>query len=209
MVKMLWGKKIGMSQVFSSNAGTVIPVTFVNIGKWHVLQKKTKEHDGYDAIQIGFLRLKYSQKEFNNEWLKKKNKYFSLIKEIYSDNVVNFELGASFIFENTFISGEKVSVTGSSIGRGFQGGVKRYGFKGGRGSHGDKLGRKPGSLSGLRTQGRVFKGKRMPGHMGVETKTIKNITIMEFNSQEGIVILKGSLPGRAGSLIGLKKQVIS
>jgi large subunit ribosomal protein L3 len=102
-------------------------------------------------------------------------------------------------------AGEKVSITGTSIGKGFQGCVKRYGFTGGRGSHGDKLGRKPGSLSGLRTQGRVFKGKRMPGHTGNAMCTISNIEVVDYIPSERIIVIKGSIPGKSGSLVELKK----
>jgi large subunit ribosomal protein L3 len=205
MIRALWGQKIGMSQKFASETSKVIPVTVVNLGKWFCLQRKTTEHDGYEAIQIGLLRNKYVNKDFSNEWIKDKKNVFLFVKEVRCDKEDSFVIGSEFSFENVFSIGDKVSVTGVSIGKGFQGCVKRYGFTGGRGSHGDKLGRRPGSLSGLRTQGRVFKGKRMPGHTGADVCTISNIEVVDYSPSERIVVIKGSIPGKSGSLVQLKK----
>jgi large subunit ribosomal protein L3 len=200
MIKTLWGRKIGMTQKFASN-NKVIPVTVVKIWDWKILQRKTTGHDGYEAIQIGCLRNRYAKLPFTLEWLKNKKKYFLFVREVRCNENDIFEIGSSLLLDNIFSEGEKISVTGKTIGKGFQGCVKRHGFAGGRASHGDKLGRKPGSLSGLRTQGFVSKGKKLPGHDGVETKTISNLKVVEFLPTEGLVIVKGAIPGKSGSLV--------
>jgi large subunit ribosomal protein L3 len=205
MIKALWGQKVGMTQKFASDTSKVIPVTVVNLGKWYCLQRKTTGHDGYEAIQIGCPRKKYINKDFSSDWLADKKNIFMFIREIRCEVEDTFTIGSEISFENILNAGEKVSITGTSIGKGFQGCVKRYGFTGGRGSHGDKLGRKPGSLSGLRTQGRVFKGKRMPGHTGNAMCTISNIEVVDYIPSERIIVIKGSIPGKSGSLVELKK----
>lgn len=206
MIKKLWGKKIGMTQVFSTNdQNKLIPVTAVDLGVWKILQRKTVFHDGYDAIQVGSLRQKYVKLPFSLEWLKNKKRYFLFVKEIECFTEDSFEVGADISFDDFCKIGQSVAVTGTTIGKGFQGCVKRYGFTGGRGSHGDKLGRKPGSLSGLRTQGRVFKGKRMPGHMGDAQRTILGLKIVQYLPEEKVVLISGPIPGKSGSLVLLAK----
>jgi large subunit ribosomal protein L3 len=205
MMFMLWGRKIGMTQKFAPDTHKVIPVTVIDLCKWKILQRKTTEHDGYDAIQVGCLRNKYIKKEFNLDWIKSKKKYFLFIKEIRCEINDIFEIGSDLKVENVFTSGDHISVTGKTIGKGFQGVVKRYGFTGGRASHGSKLGRKPGSLGGLRKQGIVFKGKKMPGHCGNEIQTVSRIKVIDFSTQDNIVIIKGSIPGKSGSLVCLSK----
>lgn len=204
MIKTLWGKKIGMTQKFSSD-NKIVPVTVIEIGDWKILQRKISGHDGYNAIQVGCLRNKYSNLPFSLEWLKEKKKYFLHIREIYCEQNDVFEVGASLSLENIFDIGDRVSVTGITIGKGFQGVVKRHGFRGGRASHGDKLGRKPGSLAGLRTQGFVSKGKKMPGHDGCETKTILKLKVVDYFLEDKLIVINGSVPGKCGSLVKIFK----
>ena len=206
MIEKLWGKKIGMTQFFSTDdQNKVIPVTVIDLGAYHVLQRKVTEHDGYEAIQIGCLRKKYVNLPFDLEWLKKKSKYFLLIKEIKCQKSDVFEIGSLLKIDDFLIAGKSISVTGKTIGRGFQGVVKRHGFTGGRGSHGDKLGRGPGSLSGLRTCGRVFKGKKMPGHMGAKNKTVLGLKIVQYMPADNIVLISGPIPGSNGSFVMISK----
>ncbi|MEN9447327.1 MAG: Ribosomal protein [Bacteroidota bacterium] len=206
MIDKIWGKKIGMTQFFSTDdQNKIIPVTVVDLGKYYILQRKTTKHDGYEAIQVGCLRNKYSKVPFSLEWLKKKDKYFLFIKEIGCLESDLFEIG-SLLHVNDFLNVQKiVSVSGTTIGKGFQGVVKRYSFTGGRGSHGDKLGRGPGSLSGLRTCGRVFKGKKMPGHMGVSQKTILGLKVVQYMPSDNIVLISGPVPGKNGSFVVIGK----
>jgi large subunit ribosomal protein L3 len=207
MIVRLWGKKIGMTQYFSTDdQSKLIPVTAVSIGSWRILQRKTVAHDGYDALQIGFLRSKYANQPFCLDWLKNKKQYFMMIKEISYVSGQDVVIGDELAYDSFFTVGQELSVCGKTIGKGFQGCVKRYGFTGGRGSHGDKLGRKPGSLSGLRTQGRVFKGKKMPGHMGDQVKTISGLKIVQYFPQEKVVLISGPVPGKSGSFLFLSKS---
>jgi large subunit ribosomal protein L3 len=206
MIEKLWGKKIGMTQFFSTDdQNKIIPVTVVDLGKYYILQRKTTKHDGYEAIQVGCLRSKYLKTPFVLEWLKNKNRYFLFIKEIACGELDSFEIGSVFKADDFLVIGKTVSVTGTTTGRGFQGVVKKYGFTGGRGSHGDKLGRGPGSLSGLRTCGRVFKGKKMPGHMGVNKKTILGLKIVQYMPLDNIVLISGPIPGKNGSFVMIGK----
>jgi large subunit ribosomal protein L3 len=200
MINAIWGRKVGMTQLFSSD-NKVVPVTVIDLSNWIVLQRKTSKHDGYDAIQIGYLRPKYQGVEFSVEWLKNKKKHFLFIKEAHCENSDEFVVGSVLSQESIFSEGAHIDVSGMIIGKGFQGCVKRHGFSGGRGSHGDKLGRGPGSLSGLRTQGRVFKGKKLPGHMGATMHTIQNLTLVRYDSAHNVLFVKGAVPGKIGTVL--------
>jgi len=204
MIKGLWGKKIGMTQFFSPDS-KVVPVTVIDVSRWRILQRKSSGHDGYEAIQVGCLRNKYEKLPFSLEWLKNKDKYFMFVRELPCVAEATYTLGELLPLESIELEGLMVDVTGVTTGKGFQGGVKRHGFTGGRASHGDKLGRRPGSLSGLRRQGRVFKGKRMPGHDGVDTMTVKNLQVVRYSPHEGLLIIKGSVPGKSGGLLRMRK----
>lgn len=206
MIQTLWGRKIGMTQVFASD-NKVVPVTVIDLSNWVILQRKTIKHDGYEAIQVGYLRSKYQGKDLSMEWLKDKKNHFMFIKEIRCEDSTLHVLGSMLSGENIFQDGSSIDITGPTIGKGFQGCVKRYGFTGGRASHGDKLGRKPGSLSGLRTCGRVFKGKRMPGHMGTNQHTVQNLTLVRHDVSHNILLVKGSVPGKIGNLLRIKNRV--
>lgn len=205
MVDGLWGKKIGMTQIFSDDH-TIVPVTVIDVADWFVTQVKTAARDGYDAVQIGRVRERYSGQAFSPEWLTSLKKYFSTIKEVrFFDEVTAIEVGQVFDIASLFDKGAAVDVFGITIGRGFQGGVKRHGFKGGRASHGDKLGRGPGSIGYMRSRGRVIKGQRMAGHMGLEQRVMKNLTVMQIEPTAKIMIIKGSVPGKSGSLVFVRK----
>jgi large subunit ribosomal protein L3 len=206
MIGGMWGRKVGMTQLFSQDK-QVVPVTMIDVSDWRVTQVKTKEHDGYSAVQLGKLRPDYAAQEFSADWLKEPKKYFDAVREVplAGDNS-SLQVGQAADVAAILTQGEAVDIMGVTIGRGFQGAIKRHGFTGGRASHGDKLGRKPGSLSYMRRQGRVTKGKRMPGHMGVEQVVIKNLQVVKVEPSAHIIFVKGSIPGKSGSLVFVRKR---
>ena len=210
MAASLWGKKIGMTQVFSTSH-KVVPVTVIDLARWLVTQVKTKNVDGYSAVQLGCVKKRFEDSEFTSSWMEEPQKYFSVRKEVRlpQDLTQDLQIGSALNINDVIAKGDNVDVVGVSIGRGFQGGVKRHGFTGGVASHGSKLGRKPGSLGYMRSQGRVIKNKRMPGHMGVDRCMIKNLEIVQIEPQARIVLVKGSVPGKSGSLVYVKKRGVN
>ncbi len=205
MIHGLWGRKIGMTQVFSSE-NKVVPVTAIEIVNWYVTQIKTKDVDTYSAVQIGCIKKKYAEQPFSNDWLSNPKKYFSILKEVRLDkDATELSVGQKTPdLENVFEHGQKVDVVGTTKGCGFAGGMRRHGFSGGKASHGSKLGRAPGSLSFMRRQGRVIKGKKMPGHMGVDRRVMTNLEVIKISPE--MVLVKGSVPGKAGTFVFVKKS---
>ncbi len=210
MVSGLWGKKIGMTQAFSAE-NTVIPVTVIDVGGWYVTNIRTKERDGYTAIQVGRVKKRYAQSPFSIEWLKKPEKYFGLRREIRV-NAETIEalptIGDAFDFGSVLQKGLSVDVFGTSTGRGFQGVIKRHGFNGPPGSHGSTMGRRPGSIGFMRSRGRVIKGKRLPGHMGNDSCAVMNLEVVSIDNDAKIVMVKGAVPGRSGSFVFIRKEII-
>ena len=204
MISGLWGRKIGMTQVFSDDQ-KVVPVTVIDLARWVVTQVKTQARDGYDAVQLGCVKKRYVTVPFSAEWLKVGSQYFSVYKEVRLSAPVHFDIGQE-VDALSILSEGSVDAFGISAGRGFQGGVKRHGFTGGVASHGSKLGRGPGSIGYMRSQGRVIKGTRMAGHMGIDTVGMQNLKIVKFDAQAQVVLIKGSVPGKTGSLIFLRKR---
>lgn len=206
MINGLWGKKIGMTQVFTEDQ-RVVPVTAIDIAHWFVTQVKTAEKDGYNALQCGLVRPRYQGLAFSTEWLTAPKKYFAFTREVsLVDEPAPFQVGQTLNAEQILSQGDAIDACGVTLGRGFQGVVKRHGHSGGRGSHGDKLGRGPGSLEGLRRSGRVRKGRALPGHMGAENRTIKNLEVIRVVPQENLILVKGSVPGKSNSLVFLRKS---
>jgi large subunit ribosomal protein L3 len=208
MLNSIVGKKIGMMQLFGKD-GQVIPVTVIDASNWIVTQIKTKENDGYSALQLGLLRKKYRKKTFDNNWLKNKKNYFLHIKEVFSTDDISDKLkvGQEIKFENVSLQEENtVDVVGKSRGLGFQGVVRRWGFAGGGASHGSKFHRAPGAIGSMRTQGEVIKGKRLPGHQGNATVTIKGLKLVRIDKSNGCLFLKGAVPGKKDSLVIVSKQ---
>ncbi len=205
MVNGLWGKKVGMTQVFSSE-NKVVPVTVIDVAHWYVTQIKTKEKDGYSAVKLGCVKHKYADRSFSQDWLSEPRKYFSAFKEVPVDEgTEGIAIGQPATAEIMTV-GDTVDVFGVTKGAGFQGVVKRHGFSGGRASHGATFGRFTGSLSFMRSRGRVIKGKRMPGHMGVEKKVMRNLEIIKVEPEAQVVLIKGSVPGKSGSLVFVRKS---
>jgi len=197
-MKLLIGKKLEMSQKFKED-GTVVPVTLVLAPAAHVVRVKTKENDGYVSVQIGsFIKKKLNKPEKGH--LKDLPSYGTLREYRLEDVDGNLGKGKELNVEQ-FQVGEKVEVTGTSKGRGFQGVVKRHGFKCGPRSHGHKDQQRMGGSVGAQGVGKVLKGYRMPGHMGNDRVTVKNLEIVEIDKEKNILAIKGALPGARNSLL--------
>lgn len=206
MAARLWGKKIGMTQLFSNNK--VVPVTAIDIARWFVTNIKTKERDGYGALQVGLIKNRYADRQFDNEWLKTPQKYFTHLKEVIFDgDLSTVALGQSFDFSTLVNSGEFIDVAGITIGRGFAGVIKRHNFRGAPGSHGSNMGRRPGSSSSYRSQGRIIKGKKFPGHMGTDLQVMRNLEIVSVDKDANVILVKGSVPGKVGSLLCIRRSL--
>ncbi|MDP2676242.1 MAG: 50S ribosomal protein L3 [bacterium] len=213
-MKFILGKKLEMSQVFDDE-GNVTPVTLVQAGPVVVTQIKTKEKDGYDALQIGFgkkskSKMKKPQQghlgKTQNSKLKTQNSGIRWMREMKMDSDTAMKEGDD-VTVSVFQEGEKVEVSGVSKGKGFQGVVKRHGFHGGPRTHGQKHSeREPGSIGGSsgRAGGKVAKGMRMGGRMGSDRVTLKNVRVVKIDIKQNILALKGALPGAFGSLVEIK-----
>ena len=205
-MKGILGKKIGMTQVFA-NDGKLIPVTVVSVEPNVVMQIKTKETDGYEAIQLGFAtkKEKHSNKPEMGHAKKANTAPKRFLKEIKGVEVKDYELGQE-IKCDIFEAGEVVDVTGTSKGKGFQGVIKRYNQTRGPMGHGSQYHRGVGSMGTLRPM-RVFKGKKLPGHMGHETVTIQNLEIVAVDAVENVILVKGNIPGPKNSFVIIKTSV--
>lgn len=202
----LLGTKIGMTQIFNKQ-GNAIPVTVLQIGPCFITQIKTLNSDGYNAIQIGYLEV--STKNLNKAevgHLKKSGVPALKHLQEYRVNSCNeFKLGQNINVDELKI-GDFIDISGKSIGKGFTGYQKRHGFSRGPMSHGSKNHRQPGSIGAGTTPGRVFPGKKMAGRMGGAKVAIKNLQILDINVKENLVIVKGSVPGKPGSTISIKRK---
>lgn len=203
MINSVWGKKIGMTQVFSGS--NVVPVTVVDTAHWFVTAVKNQERDGYDAVQVGLVRKRYEGQSFSAQWLKKPKNHFMFLREIRLKNPVEgITVGQEADFEKYLAQGSLVDVVGTTKGHGFQGVMKRHGFAGGPASHGSMFHRRPGTMSFMRSRGRVIKGKRLPGHMGVDRCMAQHLEVVQVIPEKRLVLVKGSVPGKKGSLLYLK-----
>jgi large subunit ribosomal protein L3 len=206
MMKGLIGKKIGMTQIFDEN-GLAIPVTLIEAGPCYVTQIRTPENDGYNAVQLGFEEVKPKRLTSGQLGHLKNNELPPLrfLREFrVKDPQVNE--GDKLAVGEVFDVGEQVDVVGTSKGKGFQGVVKRYGFRGGPKTHGqsDRL-RAPGSIGATTTPGRVFKGKRMPGHMGFERVTVHNLRVEYLDADRNLMGVRGAIPGPKGGIVMIKE----
>lgn len=207
-MKSILGKKIGMTQVFHDD-GTLIPVTVVEAGPLIVVQKKTEDIDGYNAIQLGYENKKESKvnKPLKGHFDKAGVEYKKYLYEIKVENVDDYEIGQE-IKVDIFEKGEKVDVTGISKGKGTQGVIKRHGFAKGRETHGSKFHRAPGGMSAATYPGRVLKGHRMAGRMGHEKVTVQNLEIVDIYEDDNVILIKGAIPGPKKSLVSIKNTTI-
>ncbi len=199
-------KKIGMTRVFKEN-GEVVPVTVLEAGPCRVINIKNKERDGYNAIQLGFEKIKFSKLNKPMQGYMKKYGFeegFRYIREIRTEQIDGIKIGDE-VRVSIFKPGERVDVTGISKGRGFAGGVKRHHFHGGPASHGSMSHRRPGSIGTNTFPGRVLKNKRLPGHMGNKRVTVKNLKVHSVVEEKNLILLKGAVPGAPRSLIIIRK----
>lgn len=209
MKKGLLGKKLGMTQIFADD-GRKIPVTVVQAGPCVVMQKKTINNDGYNAIQLGLEEKKsFSATRAVLGHCKAAAKgVFKHLREFRLENVDTFTVGDE-VKADIFAEGEYVDVTGTSIGKGFQGVVKRWGFKGGRSSHGSRFHRAPGSIGTSATPSRVFKGKKMPGQLGNERVTVQRLQVVRVDAAENLLLIKGAIPGSSNGVVLIKDSIKS
>lgn len=198
------GKKLGMTQIFTDD-GKAIPVTVVEVGPCPIVQVKTREKDGYEAVKIGFSEVK-KEKRVNKPtagvFKKAGTKPYRILKEFPMGNLKVGDL----VTVERFGKGDAVSVTGISKGKGFQGVMKRHNYAGGPGSHGSMFNRAPGSIGASSFPSRVWKNKGLPGHMGSESITVKNLTIVDVKVDQNLLMIKGAVPGATGSYVEIRKE---
>ncbi|ELC8449403.1 50S ribosomal protein L3 [Clostridium perfringens] len=207
MKKAIIGKKVGMTQIFDEN-GRVIPVTVVEAGPCVVVQKKTVETDGYDAIQVGFgeLREKLVNKPRKGHFAKAGVSLRRTLKEFRMEDIANYNVGDE-IKVDTFEIGDKVDVSGVSKGKGFQGTIKRWNASRGPMSHGSKFHRAPGSMGAASDPSRTFKNKRMPGHMGAKNTSVLNLEVVKIMPEKNIILIKGGIPGPNKGTVVIRNSV--
>lgn len=207
MKKAIIGKKIGMTQIFNET-GKVIPVTVIEAGPCVVAQVKTYETDGYDAIQLGYGDVKENKvnKPVKGHYAKASLTPKKHLREFRVDEIESYKVGDE-VKADTFAVGDKIDVQGTSKGKGFQGVIKRHGQHRGPMGHGSMYHRRPGSMGSTSTPGRVFKGKKLPGHMGVQTITIQNLDVVRVDMDKNVILVKGSVPGVKGAILKIKASV--
>ena len=207
MKKALIGKKVGMTQIFDEN-GVVIPVTVIEAGPCVVAQVKTLENDGYEAVQLGFgdVKEKHLNKPEKGHFSKVNVTAKKHLREFRLDSIEGIKVGDE-LKADVFAAGEKIDVQGTSKGKGFQGVIKRHGQHRGPMGHGSMYHRRPGSMGATSTPGRVFKGKKLPGHMGRVTVTIQNLDVVRVDMDKNVILVKGSVPGAKGSILKIKSAI--
>ncbi|MGE5613416.1 MAG: 50S ribosomal protein L3 [Bacillota bacterium] len=210
MNKFILGKKVGMTQIFDEN-GLVIPVTVIQAGPCAVVQKKTYENDGYKAIKLGFEDIPERKLNRPDKGLFAKIKVApkKYLREFRTENVDKYEIGQDIKVTDMFSVGDRVDVSGISKGKGFQGTIRRFGQSGGPESHGSMYHRRVGSMGAGTNPGRVFKGKKLPGHMGAEKVTVQNLDVVKVDGERNLLLVKGAVPGPKGGLIVVRETVKS
>lgn len=206
MDKAIIGKKLGMTQMFIEN-GELIPVTAILAGPCPVVQVKTQEKDGYQAVQVAFqpVRERKLTKPARGHLVKANVEPHRVIRELRMAETGKYQVGSQ-ITADVFASGEAVDVTGTSRGKGFAGGIKRHGFHRGPMAHGSKYHRAPGSLQS-RDASRVFKGRKLPGQKGNVRRTVQNLQIVKVDVERNLILVKGSIPGPIGGIVTVKNSV--
>ena len=207
MKKAILGTKIGMTQIFDET-GKVIPVTVILAGPCTVVQKKTVETDGYEAIQVGYGEVKEKQvnKPMKGHFAKADTANKKYLRELRLEDISAYEVGTE-IKADIFEAGEKIDVTGISKGKGFAGPMKRWGLHRGPMTHGSGYHRGSGSMGACSAPGRVMKGKKLPGHMGVKKVTVQNLEVVKVVADENIILVKGAVPGNKGGLVTVRNAV--
>lgn len=206
MQKAIIGKKIGMTQIFNAE-GKVVPVTVVEAGPCSVVQKKTAQVDGYEAVQLGFgeVKEKHVGKPLKGHFAKSGVELRKVLKEFRLDEIT-LNVGDE-VKADVFAEGEKVDVTGISKGKGYAGTVKRWGTHRGPMTHGSGYHRGPGSMGSCSSPSRVFKGKRLAGHLGCEKVTVQNLDVVKVDLERNLILIKGAIPGPKGGIVTIKNTV--
>ncbi len=208
MKKGMLGRKVGMTQVFDEK-GFVIPVTVVKAGPLTVVQKKTLDTDGYNSIKVGFEDAKERRlnKPDKGQFAKANVSVKRQLKEFRLDDTDKYEVGQEIKVGDMFKVGDKIDVSGISKGKGYQGVTKRYGLGRGRMTHGSKYHRGVGALGAGTSPGKIFKGRKLPGHMGVDKVTVQNLDVVIVDSEKNLLAIKGAIPGPKGGLVVIKNSV--
>lgn len=209
MKKAIIARKVGMTQIFNDN-GEITPVTVVEAGPCVVVQKKTVEGEGYSSVQLGFGEVKESRvsKPVKGHFEKAGASYKKVLKEFRLEEAGAYEIGQE-VNADIFEVGDSVDITGVSKGKGFQGVIKRHNQSRGPMAHGSKYHRRPGSMGASSSPSRVFKGKKLPGHMGSEKVTVQNLKVVRVDVDNNLLLIKGAVPGIKGTLLTIKDTVKS
>ncbi|MEE0767420.1 MAG: 50S ribosomal protein L3 [Christensenellales bacterium] len=207
MKKAILGTKVGMTQMFRED-GTMIPVAVVLAGPCPVVQKKTVEHDGYEAVQVAFkpIREKLCTKPMLGHFKKAGQGAYRYTREFKLDDTAAYEVG-QVITVDAFQQGDMVDVTGTSKGKGFQGTIKRWNQSRGRKTHGSHSYRVAGSMGACTYPGEVFKTKHLPGHMGHERITVQNLEVVRVDAERNLLLVRGAIPGAKGGLVMVRETV--
>ena len=202
------GIKLGMTRVFADD-GAAVPCTVVQAGPCVVVQRRTKQADGYDAVQLGFVEFVKPQrisKPMTGHFKKANVAPLRMLREIRLDESADDSKAGDRVLVDRFAPGEFVDVTGVSKGKGFQGGVKRWHFRGGDATHGSMFHRAPGGIGASSFPSRVWPGQHFPGHMGHERKTIKNLRVVKVDNEENLLLVRGAVPGPTGCYLLIRKS---
>ena len=204
MINAIYGKKLGMTQIFN-DADVLVPVTVIQAEPNTICQITTTETDGYEAVQLGFGAIKANKvnKPMAGHFAKQGAEPARYLREVRVENAADYKIGDA-VTVAAFADVKKVDVQGTSKGKGFAGVMKRYGFAGGPGGHGAHFHRAPGSIGQCATPSRVFKGVRLPGHMGCDTVTVKNLKVMRVDEEQNLILVKGAIPGGKDGIVRVR-----
>ncbi len=207
MIEGILGKKIGMTHIYSEE-GAMVPVTVIKAGNF-VVQRKTREKEGYDAVQIGFGEKKESRvnKAMKGHFKKAGTPCLYRVLEFKGTELDNYKPGAPINCADVFKIGDFIDVSGRSKGKGFMGSMRRHNFSGGGGSHGSMHNRAPGSIGSSSDPSRVYKGMRMAGHMGSDNTTVQNLKVVGIRAEENLILVKGAVPGAVNGYVVIKKAL--
>lgn len=204
MIDTIYGTKLGMTQLFDEN-DNLLPVTVIQAEPNTICQVKTRESDGYEAVQLGFgaIRAKHVNKPMGGHFEKLGVEPVKHLREVRVDSAAEYNTGDAVTVAN-FAEAKKVDVTGTSKGKGFAGVMRRYNFAGGPGGHGAHFHRAPGSVGQCATPSRVFKGLRLPGHMGCDTVTVRNLEVVRVDEEQNLIVVKGAVPGGKNATVRVR-----
>lgn len=208
MLEGILGKKLGMTRIFSQG-GEETPVTVIKAGPCFVVQRKTREREGYDSIQLGFIEKKAKRvnKPLAGHFKKANTPPFYHLREFKGEDLEVYQPGQRIGCADIFKVGDFVDISAKTKGRGFAGVVKRWGFRGGAKSHGSMFNRAPGSIGSSSNPSKVLKGKRLPGHYGNERVTIQNLKVVDIRPEEDVILIKGAIPGPVNGVVEIRKAV--